>query len=143
MNHLTRFILAFFIVALGALSLSEFFGVEFGTVSFWKNHGVFFLIFIALFPRLTLLFSSVASGGLIWWMGWIFAPRFLVAVLATQAYAYTNPYLVTFAWLIAFGGESSEKVFVAKRLRRKSKKFPNRVDLGHGDTIETTATRVG
>jgi hypothetical protein len=140
---LTRFIVAFFIIALGALSLSEFFGVEFGTVSFWKNHGVFFLIFIALFPRLTLLFSSVASGGLVWWLAWIVAPRFLVAVLATHAYAYTNPYLVTFAWLIAFGGESSEKVFVAKRFKKKYKKTSNRVDLGHGDTIETTATRVG
>lgn len=84
-------------------------------INFWDKHGIFFLIFITLFPRLTLLFSSVAFGGLFWWLGFIFVPRILVAVLATMSYADTNPILVIISWFIAFSGESTEKY----TLRRK------------------------
>ena len=91
------------------------FGIEFGTVSYWKDHGVFFLIFLTLFPRLTLLISSVASGGILWWLAWFLTPRFLVAWLATVAYWQTNPMLVALSWLIAIGGESSEKTVVINR----------------------------
>ncbi len=85
------------------------FQVPFGTISFFENHGIFFLIFITLFPRLTLLFSSVASGGIIWWLSWLFVPRILVATLATFAYFQTNPILVVISWLVALGGEGFEK----------------------------------
>jgi len=61
------------------------------------------------FPRLTLLFSSVAFGGLFWWLGFIFAPRLLVAILATTAYWQTNTVLVVLTWIWAVGGESAEK----------------------------------
>lgn len=78
-------------------------------VNFWDKHGLLFLIFITLFPRLTLIFSSVATGGVFWWLGFIFVPRILVAVLATLSYADTNPILVILSWFIAFSGESTEK----------------------------------
>lgn len=82
---------------------------QYGTTNFWENHGVFFLVFISFFPRLTLLFSSVATGGILWWLGFIFYPRLLVAVLATMAYLQTNPLLVGIAWFVAISGEFAEK----------------------------------
>lgn len=78
-------------------------------VSFWEVHGIFFLIFMFFFPRLTLLFSSVPFGGLLWWLGWLFAPRLLVAILATANYWQTNPILVVLSWCWALSGESVEK----------------------------------
>ena len=79
------------------------------SVNFWDVHGFWFVFFMFFFPRLTLLFSSVVTGGLLWWLGWIFAPRLLVAILATSAYWETNTLLVVFTWLWALLGESSEK----------------------------------
>lgn len=85
--------------------------------NFWDHHGIFFLIFITLFPRLTLLFSSVATGGILWWIGFIFAPRLLVAILATLNYWQTNPILVVASWIVALSGESGEKRFVTRSVR--------------------------
>lgn len=78
-------------------------------MNFWEVHGPIFLICMFFFPRLTLLFSSVASGGALWWLGWLFAPRLLVAILATTAYWETNPVLVTLTWFWALSGETVEK----------------------------------
>ena len=78
-------------------------------MDFWDVHGVWFIIFMFFFPRLTLLFSSVAFGGLFWWLGFIFTPRLLVASLATTAYWETNPVLVVLSWVWALGLESAEK----------------------------------
>jgi hypothetical protein len=89
--------------------------VPFGTENFFENHSLLFLIFISFFPRLTLLFSSVVSGGLFWWLGWLFFPRILVATLATFAYFQTNPILVTISWLIALSGESFEKQQLSRK----------------------------
>ena len=108
-----------FLAVTGAVFLaSQTFGVTFGHYDFWNHHGIFFLIAIATFPRLTLLFSSVAFGGLFWWVGFFFAPRILVATLATLAYWNENPILVVISWLVAFGGESSEKMVVINRSRK-------------------------
>ncbi len=102
--------LAIFSVLLVATTLMmDLLKMDFGTVNFWDKHGIFFLFFIAIFPRLTLLFSSVAFGGFLWWLGFFFCPRILVASLATVAYFHTNPVLVTLSWLIALGGEVFEK----------------------------------
>ncbi len=68
-----------------------------------------------MFPRLALFLSSIASGGLLWWLGWLIAPRVLVAILATESYLQTNPFLVIVAWMIAISGEFSEKEFVRRR----------------------------
>ena len=78
-------------------------------VNFWDVHGILFIFFMFFFPRITLLISSVVSGGFLWWLGWIFAPRLLVAILATTSYWDTNPVLVVFTWIWAMGGESAEK----------------------------------
>lgn len=83
--------------------------VTFGTTDFFQKHGVLFLIFITLFPRLTLLFSSVSTGGFLWWLSFFFWPRVLVASLATISYYKTNPYLVVMSWIVAIGGETMEK----------------------------------
>jgi len=85
---------------------------------FWDVHGIIFIICMFFFPRLTLLFSSVATGGCLWWLGLILAPRLLVAILATTHYWDTNPILVIFTWVWALGGESTEKKVVEKKARR-------------------------
>lgn len=104
-----RFVLYFVALVLVTSILINAFQVPFGKVDFFEVHGFLFLVCITFFPRLTLLFSSVASGGILWWLSFIFVPRILVAVLATFAYAQTNPILVTISWLVAIGGESFEK----------------------------------
>jgi hypothetical protein len=83
---------------------------------FWVHHGILFLIFITVFPRLTLLFSGVATGGLLWWLGFVFAPRILVAILATITYGASNPVLVIISWFVALSGESGEKYFMRRRV---------------------------
>jgi hypothetical protein len=119
MRSFVRFLIAFLAVT-GAVALATgVFGVEFGRSDYWDHHGIFFLIFIALFPRLTLLFSGIPIGGLLGWLGWLFAPRLLVAIFATLTYWYQNPILVVIAWLVAFGGESSEKYAVVRRSRTR------------------------
>lgn len=118
MRTVLRFLLAFFLVAVAVVAATAFLGVEFGREDYWNYHGALLLVGLAIFPRITLLLSSIPSGGLIWWLGWLFAPRILVAILATLAYWYQNPVLVVFSWLVAFGGESSEKYVVVNRGRR-------------------------
>ncbi len=108
---------------------------RFGDVDFFVRHGWMFLFFITLFPRLTLFvswlfFGSIAAGGLFWWLGFFFAPRLLIATLATLGYWKTNPALVIIAWLIAFGGESSEKVVITRRMRTTSTRSRHKVDAG-------------
>lgn len=117
MKLIWRFLIAFLAIT-GAVAIATVvFKTPFDTASYWDHHGVLFLVFIALFPRLTLLFSSVATGGVLWWLGWLFAPRVLVAVLATFAYWIHDPILVVLAWLFAVGGESSEKYVAVNRVR--------------------------
>ena len=101
------------IIFLSALAItSAMFGnfeFQFGTIDFFTKHNILFLIFISFFPRLTLLFSSVSFGGFFWWLGFLFMPRLLVAVLATIAYGKTNPVLVAISWVVAISGEVMEK----------------------------------
>lgn len=108
-NMLLRGFAVFFVLLVATNLMMDLFKMDFGTVNYWDKHGVFFLFFIAIFPRLTLLFSSVAFGGFLWWLGFFFCPRILVASLATVTYFHTNPVLVTLSWLIALGGEVFEK----------------------------------
>ena len=109
MTTLLRSIAIFFILLVATSVAFDVFKLDFGSVNFWDKHGIAFLILIAFFPRLTLLFSSVASGGFLWWLGWAFCPRILVALLATVAYFHTNPMLVVISWFVALGGETAEK----------------------------------
>jgi len=109
MNFLLKFAIVFLVLALSSVLLVNVFGVEFGTSDYWSKHGVFLLVGLTIFPRLTLLISSIPFGGFFWWLGFIFCPRILVAILATFAYFQTNPILVVVSWLIALGGEAAEK----------------------------------
>lgn len=104
-----RGLIFFFVLAAFSWVLTTQFNVPFGKINYFENHGIILLFGLALFPRLTLLFSSIASGGLFWWLSWLVFPRVLIATLATFAYFQTNPVLVTISWLVAFGGESFEK----------------------------------
>lgn len=107
-----RFFVTFLAVTGAVVLATGIFGISFGQANYWDYHGLLFLAAIAFFPRLTLIFGGVATGGLLWWLSWIFFPRFLVAVLATLTYWYQNPILVVISWLVALGGESSEKYAV-------------------------------
>eukprot|EP01006_Ploeotia_vitrea_P059896 TRINITY_DN74967_c0_g1_i1.p1 TRINITY_DN74967_c0_g1~~TRINITY_DN74967_c0_g1_i1.p1 ORF type:complete len:108 (+),score=4.22 TRINITY_DN74967_c0_g1_i1:45-326(+) len=77
-------------------------------VDFWTVHGCWFILFMFFFPRLTLLFACT-WGGFFWWVGLIFVPRLMVAILATTAYWHTNTFLVVLAWFWALGLERKEK----------------------------------
>jgi len=76
-------------------------------MNFFEQHGILTLICLALFPRITLLVASFATGGFLWWIGWVIAPHFLVAILSLP-YWDTNPVLVIVAWMLAFGGTGVE-----------------------------------
>ncbi len=82
-------------------------------MDFWTQHGPFFLLFITLFPRLTMLFAVTAPFGFLAWLGWFFAPHLTVAILATQYYWETNPILCVIAWFVAFAGTGSEAKIVS------------------------------
>lgn len=105
------------LVVLGLLVVG--YPIHFANQNFWDHHGVFFLIFITIFPRLTLLFSSIPFGGALWWLGFLFVPRVLVAVLATVTYWKQNPVLVVIAWLIALSGETGEKTVVRSGFQKR------------------------
>lgn len=104
----------FCILLVTTFLMMDVFRAEFGEIDFFTRHGIFFLLFITLFPRLTLLFSSVPFGGFLWWIGLIFCPRILVACLATITYFRTNPILVVVSWLIAISGETAEKYGIGR-----------------------------
>lgn len=78
-------------------------------MSFWDYHGIGFIILMCLFPRLTMLFCTTAGGGVLYWIGWLLAPRLTVAILATHYFGSTDTALVVITWFWAFGGESTEK----------------------------------
>jgi hypothetical protein len=80
-------------------------------MNFWDVHGVLFLVAITLFPRLTMLFAVSVPFGWLAWLGWIFTPSLLVAILATNSYWHTNPVLCVIAWIWAAGklGETGRR----------------------------------
>ena len=123
------FILALAIV--GALFLLGY-PIPFQNSNFWDYHGMIFLVFITMFPRLTLLFSSVPFGGVLWWLGFFFAPRILVAILATIHFWLQNPILVIISWVVALSGETGEKTVITRKYQKRTYK--------HGDAIEAEYT---
>ena len=137
MKTLFKFALIFLTITIVSTLLFNYTNVEFGKAEYFDNHGWIFLFSIALFPRFTLLVSSLLLGslqlgGFIWWAGFFIAPRILVASLATVSYWHNNPVLVVISWLIALGGESSEKFVITKRMTT-----PKKYDQGFsGSTIE-------
>jgi hypothetical protein len=137
MKTLLKIIIIFLAISAASALLYNYTEIEFGTIDFFKKHGWFFLFSIAFFPRLTLLVSglivgSIEFGGPAWWLGFFFAPRILVATLATIEYWHTNQVLVILAWLIALGGESSEKLVLSRRIKTPPQNF----STYKGTTIE-------
>lgn len=80
-------------------------------MDFWDVHGIFFLIFVTFFPRITMLVATHVVFGPLAWIGWLFAPHITVAVLATTYYWETNPILCIIAWFVAFAGTAGEGKF--------------------------------
>jgi len=93
-------------------------------MGFWEVHGHFWglvLLFgLAVFPRITTFFAAGPFGCLAW-LGWIFVPHVLVAVIATSMYWDTNPALCVIAWFFAFAGTGGEGA-AANRGRKKLKR---------------------
>jgi hypothetical protein len=85
---------------------------------FWQHHGIFFLIFVTLFPRLTMLFAVTVPFGFLAWLGWLFVPHLTVAILATTYYWETNPILCIIAWFVALAGTGGEGKVVQLTVRR-------------------------
>ena len=86
-------------------------------MDFWDVHGWLFLIGIAAFPRLTMLLAVSVPFGWLAWLGWLFVPSLLVAILATNYYWDTNPVLCVLAWLwlMAKGGETGRRASGSRR----------------------------
>ena len=81
-------------------------------IDFWQIHGICFCIFMLFFPRLTMLFTGICFmpfAGVLFWFGWVLAPRLTCAILASFLYFNTNPILCILVWFWAFTGESVEK----------------------------------
>jgi len=78
-------------------------------MNFWDYHGFVFIFFMFFFPRLTMLFATTMTYGVLSWLGWLFLPRLTVAIFATMTYWNANMILVIFTWIWAFSGESAEK----------------------------------
>jgi hypothetical protein len=87
-------------------------------MDYWQHHGMFFLLGCAIFPRITTLFFSGVSFGFWHVIGWILAPRLLVAILATVIYWHSNPILCVGAWLFAVGGTSTEATVANRTVKR-------------------------
>jgi hypothetical protein len=78
------------------------------------NHGIWFLLGLAIFPRITLLFFAATPFGILAWLGWLLTPHLLVAILAIP-YWDTHPVLVVIAWIIAIMGTFGEGSAVNRR----------------------------
>ena len=42
---------------------------------FWALHGIWFLVFMNMFPRFTMLVMTAHPIGFLSWIGWLIAPR--------------------------------------------------------------------
>jgi len=93
-------------------------------MDFWAVHGFVFILFMFFLPRLTtlagLIWGTIVSGGVLWWLGWLFCPRLLVAILGTTYYWDTNPVICVLAWFWALLGDCSEERRVTSSDRKSS-----------------------
>ncbi|CAM3269140.1 ComEC/Rec2-related protein domain-containing protein [Sphingomonas antarctica] len=83
-------------------------------MNIWEYHSIFFLVGLALFPRITLLFFASTPFGWLAWIGWVIAPHLLVAVLSLPFWD-SNPVLVIIAWFFALAGTGGEGRLAASR----------------------------
>lgn len=87
-------------------------------MDFWHAHAhpLLLLFGLAAFPRITLLFVG-GPFGLLHWLGWVFGPHLLVAILATTRYWDTDPVLCVIAWFLAFAGTGGEGLGARRGVR--------------------------
>ena len=103
------------------------------TLDFFATHAHPWLILagLAVFPRITLLFIGGPFGALAW-VGWVFAPHLVVAVMATSLYWQTNPVLCVVAWFFAFAGTGAEgKVAHVGTRSRRVQRVDGAVSASH------------
>ena len=106
-------------------------------MNFWDVHGGWFIFFMLLFPRLTMLCTGICTMGLahpvLFWLGWIFTPRLVVAILATSFYWNTNPVLCVLAWIYAIcaGSASTKKTKDVTQNRVRNRRTRPRRQDGH------------
>ena len=93
-------------------------------MNFFDVHSGWYIFFLLLFPRISMLAMGVCVAPwaypVLFWLGWIFAPRFVVAILATTFYWNANPILCILAWGLAFGSikeTEKETKYVAKKVK--------------------------
>lgn len=139
MKTLYKILIIFLAITATTWLLYNFTEFQFGNTDYFDNHGWIFLICLTFFPRVALFFAAItqniAIGGLLWWLGYFFAPRFLVAIIATASYWHTNQILVIIAWLVALGGESSEKIMIYNKASKAPKRYSSGFD---GKTFEAS-----
>lgn len=82
---------------------------------YWEVHGIFFLLGLLFFPRITILFFSNVAYGICLFFGIMVFPRLIIAILAAHNYWDTNPVLVIIAFMFCLLGEGAEKAVVIKR----------------------------
>ena len=97
--------------------------------SFFEKYDIVYaavtLIGLAFFPRLSMLLLTAIpfkSMGLLFYLGWIFAPHLTVAILATSWYWSSDYILVLISWIIALGGERTEKKYVKRNISANKRK---------------------
>lgn len=83
------------------------------------THYLWALFGFAFFPRITLWFFALITGGFWFWVGVFFIPHIMIAYWATHYYWDTNPVLCILSWFIAFGGSKSESKVIKSRRRGK------------------------
>lgn len=97
-------------------------------MNFFDTHTTLTLLGLVFFPRITLLLANFVTGGVLWWLGWIFAPRLLIAILSLPFWS-TNPFLVIVAWLLVFdstghGADMETRAFRKFSTRNNGKERP-------------------
>ena len=85
-------------------------------MNYWDVHGWWFLFFMLVFPRITMLVSGICFmtwlHPVLFWFGWVLTPRFVGAILATWFYFHTNPVVCIFAWIAALGVSVGQKKII-------------------------------
>lgn len=92
-------------------------------MNFWEVHGIFFLLGLVFFPRITVIFFSHVTGGPLFWIFFLIFPRIVIPILAAYHYWDTNPVLVVLSVVVCLSGETGEKRVVQKSVtvRRKTR----------------------
>ena len=65
-----------------------------------------------------MLLTITTPFGFLSWLGWIFAPHLLVAILATTYYWSANPVLCVISWVVALAGTGGEGAAAKKTVSK-------------------------